>query len=285
MTIPLIVLALLATLAGVIGIPHVHGIHLPGITHTLADWLQPSFVDAFYNGGGWGPKLEVEVSDTTLFVLMGIALAIGAIGIGLAWMFYGRGPSPSVQRLVDGPLAGAYEASKHKLWVDEFYDLVIVRPFRVVARGLYEIVDKFIIDTIAVNGIAFIVGVFGRLSRWVQNGQVQRYLAGIVVGAAAVFLITDCHDKPTFEYHRVGDMLEFDAHPGAGLAGASAKLEWDFNGDGQPDVDANGQPITGAVVTKRPGDVGGTVTLWIVDPLTHRREQISKKITLEEASQ
>ena len=65
-----------------------------------------------------------------------------------------------------------------------FYDATIVRPFKMLARGLFEIADRFIIDTVAVNGAAFIVSLFGRLSRWFQNGQVQRYVAGLVIGAA-----------------------------------------------------------------------------------------------------
>ena len=71
----------------------------------------------------------------------------------------------------------------------------IVRPFKVVARGLFEIVDRFVVDTVAVNGSAFVVGIFGRVSRWFQNGNVQRYLVGVVVGGALVFFMTDCRDK------------------------------------------------------------------------------------------
>ena len=65
-----------------------------------------------------------------------------------------------MKRLVEGPLAPVYEASKAKLWFDEIYDAIIIRPFRLVARGLYEIVDRFMIDTVAVNGSAMVVGLF-----------------------------------------------------------------------------------------------------------------------------
>jgi len=213
---------------------------------------------------------------------MGTALVVGLFGVFIAWLFYGRGPSRTVAHLVDGPLAGPYEASKHKLWFDEVYDTLIVRPFKVLARGLFEIVDRFIIDTVAVNGAAFVVGLFGRLSRWIQNGQVQRYLAGIVVGAAAIFLVTDCHQKPDFDYHRNGDEIEFDAHPGAGIIGQTAKLEWDFDGDGKPDIDPSGHPVTQAVIVKRLGDVGATVTLWVEDPISHERVAVKHDITLED---
>jgi NADH-quinone oxidoreductase subunit L len=282
MTSALLVLAFFATVIGFIGVPHLTGVHLPDALHALSKWLAPSVAPTWYMPGAQGQDIGGEASDAVTLGLMGGALAVGALGIGLAWMFYGRGPSPSLPRLVEGPLAGLYDLSKHKLRIDELYDLIIVRPFRAVATGLFEIVDRFVIDTVAVNGAAFVVGLFSRLSRWWQNGQVQRYLAGVVVGAAAVFFVTDCHHKADFDYHRVGDMVEFDARPGAGVVGSTAKISWDFNGDGKPDVDANGKLVEGAVVTKRVGDVRATVTLWIEDPVSHDKIEITKLIQLDE---
>ena len=286
MTMPLVVLAALATIAGFIGLPHLTGTHLPGFTHALASWLEPSVVSTWYNPSADGTaaiqEIHGHVSDGMTFGLMGIALAIGALGLGLAWLMYGaggKGPSPTVERLVAGPLAGAYRASKAKLWFDEIYDAVFVRPFKVVARGLYEVVDRFIIDTIAVNGSAVVVGLFGRISRWFQNGQVQRYLAGVVLGAAAVFFVTDCHRHATFDYEVVGDRLHLTAEPGAGLLGATSKLRWDIDGDGTADVDPN----TGAIYDTPDlyvlyGDTRTKVTLFIDDPLTRKTVTVTRVI-------
>jgi NADH-quinone oxidoreductase subunit L len=207
---------------------------------------------------------------------MGVALLIGVVGIGLAYAFYGRGPSPSVDRLVDGPLAGAYNASKNKLWFDEIYDAIIVRPFKVVARGLFEVVDRFIIDTVAVNGSAFVVGLFGRVSRWVQNGNVQRYISGLAVGAALVFGVTECHQKPSFSYRLVGNDVELHAEPGAGVAGNKAKLRWDVDGDGQPDPG-----LDSADIKVRAGDVGTHVTLWIDDPVSQKTVTVTRVVKFD----
>jgi NADH-quinone oxidoreductase subunit L len=279
MTVPLVILAFFATVIGFIGLPHLTGVKLPSIMHGLSSWLEPSVTENFYM-----PEVAGEVpiaghtTDATTFVLMGIALMIGVVGIALAYVLYGRGPSPKVGKLVDGPLHGAYEASKHKLWFDEVYDAIIVRPFRVVARGLFEVVDRFIIDTVAVNGSAFVVGLFGRLSRWFQNGQVQRYLAGVVVGAALVFFISDCGRKPDFTYKLVGTEYEFHAEPGAGVGGNNAQLRWDLDGNGVFDLDANGKPLDAADVKIRAGEVGTFVTLKIVDPITQKDVKVTKQI-------
>ena len=282
MTVPLVILAFFATIAGFIGLPHLTGIKLPSITHGLSSWLAPSVTHNWYGTKSAEPMAIMgHASDSTILGLMGVALLVGVVGIAGAWTLYGRGPSKRVDSLVDGPLHGAYEASKAKLWFDEIYDVIIVRPFRVVARGLFEVVDRFIIDTVAVNGSAFVVGLFGRLSRWVQNGQVQRYLAGVVVGAALVFFISDCGRKPSFTYKIVGNEYQFTAEPGEGVGGANARLRWDLDGNGMPDLDANGQPLTTPTVTMRAGEVGGHVTLWIEDPITHKTVAVTREIREE----
>ncbi len=287
MTGPLVVLAFLATIAGFIGFPHLEGMHLPSFTHGLADWLAPSVTSTWYNPGTDGTlavqQIHGHVSDTTTFLLMGLAFGVGALGILLAWMMYGaggKGPSRTVEDLVDGPLQPIYQASKAKLWFDEIYEATIVKPFRLIARGLYEIVDRFIIDTIAINGSAMVIGLFGRISRWFQNGQVQRYLAGVVVGAALVFFVSDCHSKPTFTYEIVGDRLHLVAKPGAGIIGATTKVRWDIDGDGVADADPN----TGAIYDTPDlyvlyGDTRTKITLFIDDPIT--RKTITVTRTLE----
>ncbi len=282
MTVPLAVLAILAAVAGFIGLPHL-SMKLPGITHGLSTWLERSVVSTWNDPLTGNEHIAGHASDNQTFLLMGVALAVGVLGIGLAWMFYGKGPTPTVGRLVDGPLQPIYQASRSKLWIDEIYDATIVRPFRWVAHGLFEIVDRFIIDTIAVTGFAFVVGIVGRISRWFQNGQVQRYLAGLVVGAAAVFFVTDCRTHPTFEYKRVGDQLVLHAAQGAGVAGATTTMSWDITGDGVADNDpTTGKPLVGADVSVRAGDVAPVVTLIIEDPVTRKTSRISRKIELNQ---
>jgi hypothetical protein len=162
-----------------------------------------------------------------------------------------------------------YEASKHKLWFDELYDLILVRPFKAAARGLLEIVDRFVIDTVAVNGSAFVIGLFGRIARWVQNGQVQRYLVGIVIGAALVFLVSKCQQEPSFDYRFEGNTVRLIADPGEGVS-SLAKIEWDLDSDGRIDA-------TGPEITRLPGEVS-KVTMWIDDPITRERIGITRVV-------
>jgi hypothetical protein len=285
MTVPLIILAAFATFIGFIGLPHVEHPELPGFTHALARWLEPSVTAEWYRSGLPGVQhIAGHMSDATTFLLMGVALVVGVAGIAGAYLFYGHGPSKTVAALVDHRLAGVYSASKHKLWFDEVYDAILVRPFKVVARGLFEIADRFVIDTVAVNGSAFVIGIFGRISRWFQNGNVQRYLVGVVVGGALVFLMTDCHKKATFEYTIVGNQLRLHAEPGSGIIGANARIHWDLDGDGEPDKD----PATpGKLLDKRDVTVtgyNGPITMWVEDPITRREIKVTQTINLNVAA-
>jgi NADH:ubiquinone oxidoreductase subunit 5 (subunit L)/multisubunit Na+/H+ antiporter MnhA subunit len=192
-------------------------------------------------------------------VLLAVASLIAVAGVALAWGFYGRGPSKTVERWIaqDGVFADVYRASKAKLWVDEFYDAILVRPFKVVARFLLEFVDRFVVDTVAVNGSAFVVGIFGRISRWFQNGNVQRYLVGVVVGGALVFVITDCHHKATFDYKIVGNEIRLHADPGSGILGATARVHWDLDGA----IEKNVREFIAAMLVLETGMVGAFVAL------------------------
>src|SRR5207302_2000790 len=127
------------------------------------------------------------------------------------------------------------------------------------------------IDTVLVGGWAFVVGILSRISRWVQNGQVQRYIVGMVLGAAAIFYLASRGHSPTFSYKTVPAGVQLEAEPGAGLAGVGVTYRWDLDGDGVPDKKPEATDKTppeqafvdAPVLTVRPGDLGSKVTLWV----------------------
>jgi NADH-quinone oxidoreductase subunit L len=284
MTWPLIALAGLTVLAGFLAVPHIgHGVLQNKWLHLLPTWLAPSINET--------TERALHNSDATTAILIGIALVVGLVGIGIAYYLYGRGPSKKVEQwTAEGePLHDLYLGSRNKLWVDELYDLILVRPFRALARLLFELVDRFIIDTVLVGGWAFAVGICSRIARWVQNGQVQRYIVGVVLGAAAIFFFASRGHRPTFSYHQVaGGQIELRAEPGAGLIGHGATYEWDLDGDGRPDPNPQAPAgATGAAATLsapvlivHPGDLGSKVTLWIKTPGDKEATKVTRSIEL-----
>ena len=228
MTVPLVVLAVGATVLGFLGLPHIG--HLPNV---LGMWLDPVFQVAnltLYPAGH-------HTSATVVVFLMGVALFLGAAGIFIAWSLYKDGPEKG--RRVAAKMGGLYRGARDKFYFDELYHLVIVRPFRWVGAVLYNFVDRVIIDGF-VNVVGwFTVGV-GRIARLVQNGDVQWYAAALVLGIAAMFVLPGLGHEG-FSTESVGANEQVLVADLAGPEQAGARVQWDFDGDGR--IDAEGPRV------------------------------------------
>ena len=116
---------------------------------------------------------------------MAFALAVGIVGFAIAWFMYAGGRSTLPDRL-EKALKPVHEAAYRAWRVDELYDLVIVRPVKGMSWLFHRVVDYFLIDLVLVNGVGLLVQGIGKLLRFFQNGQVQRYAVGMVIGLAAI---------------------------------------------------------------------------------------------------
>ena len=83
-------------------------------------------------------------------------------------------------------LAPVHRLLTNKFYVDELYDLLIVRPLKATADFLHVVVDEGLIDTVLVRGAAAVFEGAGWLLRRLQNGQVQFYAFVLVLGLAAM---------------------------------------------------------------------------------------------------
>jgi NADH-quinone oxidoreductase subunit L len=262
MTVPLIVLAVGACTLGFLGLPHVG--HLP---NAINSWL-----DATYRTWGALEPPVHRVDAVTTLGLMGFALLSGVIGIGIAYHYYAKGPE-KVRGLV-ASLAPLHKVVVNKFYVDEFYDLVIVRPFRFLATGIYNVVDRFVIDLVFVNGTAFVTDVFGRLLRFVQNGDVQRYFGATVFGLVAILYYTECETAKFKSSGNSGEM-KFTADVGGGVLEKDANIQWDFTGDGNPDQ--SGKDVTWAF----PKAGHYKVTLWVQDKVYGRVQKVTREVDVK----
>jgi NADH-quinone oxidoreductase subunit L len=106
-----------------------------------------------------------------------LLLAIG--GITLAWYLF------AVRREWPKALAESfsipYALSLNKWYVDELYMLVVQRPLKALAGGLYRLGDGVVIDGALHRLAAEIIGVAQRL-RQLQTGQLAHYAMAMVAG-------------------------------------------------------------------------------------------------------
>jgi len=180
MTIPLIVLAALSVAGAFYGIPLVKygNSHQTLMENFLIPVLRSSDRIAQLDGlretheaaspwGAWGLGL--------------LAAWIGALPARFLYLKYfprvaGRPIAPAARRV--------RRWAENKFYVDELYELIIVKPIKRLSFLLYKIVDTLLIDTVAVRGSAWLIQVAGSGLRRFQTGDTQSYAAVMAIAVA-----------------------------------------------------------------------------------------------------
>ncbi len=136
MTVPLVVLAALTIVAGLVGLRLMQG------ETPLAAFLAPALGLAPRRGLVPGPHRAA-----------GRHARSRSLGLGLAWLAYGPRPRLSPERGDGGAAVGAPACVWHKLYVDELYDAALrAARSRPLAGFLWQVVDDGFVDG-AVNGV------------------------------------------------------------------------------------------------------------------------------------
>ncbi|HEY1909152.1 MAG TPA: hypothetical protein VGG91_24120 [Myxococcaceae bacterium] len=113
---------------------------------------------------------------------LGLATAIALIGGALAWLVYRVWLPARAGRPLPAFIATPWRWARHKFYIDELYDLLIIRPFTVLSKGLYKIVDAGLIDGVAVGGTALVLRRVGGWLRYTQTGNAQNYATVMALG-------------------------------------------------------------------------------------------------------
>ncbi|SEC14770.1 NADH-quinone oxidoreductase subunit L [Streptomyces sp. 2224.1] len=162
MTVPMIVLALGSVFAG----------GLFSVNEAFVKWLEP--VTSFAHGHS--PVSATTVTASTIVVLL--------IGVGIAWLMYGRRPVPALAPR--GSLLT--RAARRDLLQDDFNHVVFVRGGEELTGTLVQL-DRSLVDG-AVNGTAASMGGLSGLLRRLQTGFVRSYAVQMLGGAAVLVAAT-----------------------------------------------------------------------------------------------
>ena len=175
-TFPLIVLAILAVVGGLIGIPEV----LMHNGHRLETFLEPIFAES--NTLVTSLNEKHELSHATEYALMAVSVVGALIALLYAWNKFSKYEKTTVKETGIGRILA------NKWYVDEIYDAVIVKPIQSVATFFNNILEKKGIDGF-VNGIGKAVNYGSRQIRLLQTGQVSTYMMLMVVAVLILFII------------------------------------------------------------------------------------------------
>jgi NADH-quinone oxidoreductase subunit L len=177
MTGPLVVLGSLSAIGGVINLPEFLG---TGTAQGLDHWLEPVTAPAL----ALMPALVMPHGSVEVMLLLGaIAVALFGLTLGLRVTMASLIPTPQQA----APEQGLWLLLNRKYYIDELYAAVIVRPLVWLSRRvLWQIIDAFLVDRVAVGGTARIATGLGWLGSRVQNGQIAFYVVMFAAGAVLI---------------------------------------------------------------------------------------------------
>ncbi len=176
MTMPLIVLAILSAIGGFMGLPH-----FLGISHGLDNYLHPVLADLDKIGFH-----ASHLSVSTELILMSITTALVFVMLFIARSMFIK--SDAKQIPAETEQTGFMRVLANKYYVDEIYDLLIVRPLHFFSGIIHRFLEKGFIDGI-VNGVGTAVTRGGHYIRFVQTGNIGFYLLAMVTGIIVLLLV------------------------------------------------------------------------------------------------
>jgi NADH-quinone oxidoreductase subunit L len=161
MTIPLVVLAALSVLGGVMI-----------LGSWIQDWLGPVVGEE-----------EHHEPPIPALAITGLAVLVVAIGVAVAIMLVGRREIP---RVAPQDVSFVTRAARADVYGNAINDELVVKPGKGLTRGLVTL-DRTVIDGLFSGGALTISGI-GALARRAQNGFVRSYALSLLGGVLLVVL-------------------------------------------------------------------------------------------------
>jgi NADH-quinone oxidoreductase subunit L len=173
MTVPLIILAVLSTLGGLLGLPAIIG-----DVHWINHYLDPVFSQ--------NPRLVAHHPSHSLelFVILVSVIALLAI----VYVTYQRYAVKKVSPVLnESELPLWYKLSYRKFYVDEIYDRVFVKPLEWLGDVSYKKLEPNVIDG-AVNGLGKMTAWLSGELRKLQTGNIGFYVLSMVIGIVLLLI-------------------------------------------------------------------------------------------------
>jgi NADH-quinone oxidoreductase subunit L len=162
-TIPLIILAILATFGGLIS--------LPGNS-----WLNEYLTPLFTKVAG-----EEHHLGQTEYTLMGVAVLGGLLGILIAYIKYFKQDNVPES---DENITGVAKVLYNKYYVDELYDIVFVRSINGLSKFFRDYIETGL--SALVFGLGKVTNELAFQGKKLQSGSIGLYLFAFVLGLCAI---------------------------------------------------------------------------------------------------
>lgn len=174
MTVPLIVLAVLSVFGGVLNLP---GLFLHDQAHYMTHLFE-------HNVAGMDQISSEHLPANTIMVLMVVAVISCLAVLAISYQVYVKKKSLPKE---DAELTGWEKLSANKLYIDELYNVLFVRPIEWLSEKGYRFFEVAILNGI-VFGIAKGFETTGEVVKKWQTGQVNWYVFWMVSGIVGLIV-------------------------------------------------------------------------------------------------
>ena len=127
------------------------------------------------------------VATMMLHGVMALPFWLALAGAVTAWYFYIA--RPDLPKVVARKFGILYAIVERKYGFDELYSWLLAGGARVLGTGLWKYGDQRLIDGLAVNGPARLVGWFAGVVRLFQTGYVYQYAFTMIIGVFVLLTI------------------------------------------------------------------------------------------------
>jgi NADH-quinone oxidoreductase subunit L len=168
MTLPLMVLAVLSVIGGVLNIPSLFG---EGMAHWMTHFLEHTTL-------GLSAIEHLHLSNGQVIMLMTSASVLTLIALVVSYIVYVKKESTPAS---DDKITGWVKLSANKLYFDEIYNFLFVKPLEILSSFGNKFIEVTLLNK-SVYGFANLIGKSGELVRKWQTGIVSSYILWMVFG-------------------------------------------------------------------------------------------------------
>ena len=166
MVIPLIILAFFSIFFGMI----FHNFFAGSLLESI--WSKFMFIDSETNQAysyGNVPKLMKK-----------LPLIMVLFSIIIVFLFYFK--FPRFKQIVKDKFNFIVKFFYNKCYIDELYEIVIIKPSKYLGRGFWKSIDIDLIDNLGPNGISRFISSLGSKVSNLQSGYLYHYVLSVVIG-------------------------------------------------------------------------------------------------------
>ena len=169
MTVPLIILAGLSVVGGLVGSFGIFGIF--AAWHPFANFLSPVFMDVTVR----------EASLRLQWLSTGLSVGLGLLGILVAWRLYRCGFQYKENK------NELYQLVLHKYYVDEILTALLIQPLLWIGRTADRLLEGDMLDG-GSRGVGWLLRGTSALLRRLQTGYMRNYALAILFGVVLIIV-------------------------------------------------------------------------------------------------